>query len=145
MSEAQSVQSPFSPFETTILVVEDEAPIRLLMWHILNHAGFRVHLATDGVDGLRKLSQIGSIDLLITDLSMPGMTGLELARHAIEILPSLKVIYATGSQHCFPQTHADVTCLIKPFTVDELLQAVDHALHVENRAAGTGLVPHQTM
>lgn len=141
MSEVQSVQRPSSPFEITILVVEDEAPIRLLIWHILNQAGFRVHLATDGVEGLRKLSQTGSIDLLITDLSMPGMTGLELARHAVEILPALKVIYATGSQYCFPQTHADVTCLLKPFTVDELLTAVDHALHLENHLSASGLAP----
>ena len=135
---------PLSPFDTTILVVEDEAPIRLLIWHILKGAGFRVHLATDGVDGLRKISQIGAIDLLITDLSMPGITGLELARHALEIIPTLKVIYATGSQHCFPETRADITCLIKPFTVEELLRAVDHALRGHDRAAPRSLLPHQT-
>ena len=133
MSEAK-FERRLPSSDITILVVEDEAPIRLLIWHILNGAGFRVHLATDGIEGLQKLSQIGSIDLLITDLSMPGMTGLELAKHAQEILPQLKVIYATGSQHCFPQTHADVTCLIKPFTVDELLQAIGHALHFHEHA-----------
>ena len=103
MHEVRSITRSFSPFETTIFVVEDEAPIRLLMSHILDGAGFHVHLATDGVDGLRKISQIRAINLLITDLSMPGMTGLELARHALEILPSLKVIYASGSQYCFPE------------------------------------------
>ena len=138
-------KKPLSPAATTILVVEDEAPIRLLIWHILDAAGFRVHVATDGVDGLRKISQIGEIDLLITDLSMPGITGLELARHALEILPSLKIIYATGSQHCFPETRADITCLIKPFTVEELLRAVDQALHGHERIHSEGLVPHQIL
>ena len=145
MDEVKDQARPLSPFDTTILVVEDEAPIRLLIWHILDGAGFRVHLATDGVEGLRKISQIGAIDLLITDLSMPGITGLELARHAVEILPSLKVIYATGSQHCFPETRADITCLIKPFTVDELLRAVDQALHGHCRAAAEALVPNQSL
>lgn len=128
MNEVNPLHGPVTPSEVTILVVEDEAPIRLLIWHILNASGFTVHLATDGFDGLRKLSSIGAIDLLITDLSMPGMTGIELARHALAITPELKVVYASGSQHCFPETRADITCLTKPFTVDELLRAVDQAL-----------------
>jgi CheY-like chemotaxis protein len=118
----------FSPYDYAILLVEDEAPVRLLMWHILNAAGFVVHLATDGFDGLRKFSEVTRIDLLITDLSMPGMTGLQLAARALENLPDLKVIYATGSQECFPETRADITCLTKPFTVEELLTAVETAL-----------------
>src|SRR3954469_14247173 len=108
-------------FQTRILLVEDEAPVRLLMWHILNRARYTVFLATDGVDGLRKLSEAGRIDLLITDLVMPGMTGIQLARHAREIVPLLKVIYASGSQDCFPETRADIKCLVKPFTVEDLL------------------------
>jgi len=119
-------------FEHTILLVEDEAPVRLLMWHILDAAGYRVHLAIDGFDGLRKVSEIGAIDLLITDLAMPGMTGIELARQARAMMPDLNVIYATGSQDCFPETRADVTCLTKPFTVDELLSAVGAVLNVAN-------------
>src|ERR1041385_2198289 len=95
----------------TLLLVEDDAPVRLLMWHILEAAGYRVHLATDGFDALRKLSEIGSIDLLVTDRAMPGMTGIQLVRHAMEIIPELKVVYATGSQDCFPETRADITCV----------------------------------
>jgi CheY-like chemotaxis protein len=128
-------------FEHTILLVEDEAPVRLLMWHILDAAGYRVHLAIDGFDGLRKFSEIGAIDLLITDLAMPGMTGLELARQVRAIMPDLNVIYATGSQDCFPETRADVTCLTKPFTVDELLSAVGAVLNVPNVAAPVPAVP----
>jgi DNA-binding NtrC family response regulator len=115
-------------FQTRILLVEDEAPIRLLMWHILNQAGYTVFLAIDGVDGLRKLSEAGRIDVLITDLSMPGITGLQLAQHASEIVPDLKVIYASGSQDCFPETRADIRCLKKPFTVEELLETVRAAV-----------------
>jgi CheY-like chemotaxis protein len=114
--------------KTRILLVEDEAPVRLLMWHILNRAGYTVLLGTDGVDGLRKLSEAGHIDLLITDLAMPGMTGLELAQRASEILPCIKIIYASGSHDCFPETRADIHCLRKPFTVDELLEAVRNGL-----------------
>ena len=127
MIEDSRVQE-LSTFEYTILLVEDEAPIRLLMWHILDRAGYRVHLATAGLDALRKLSNLRKIDLLITDLSMPGMTGIQLARQARETLTDLKVVYATGSQECFPETRADITCLTKPFTVEELLGAVRAAL-----------------
>lgn len=128
-----------APFTQTILLVDDEAPIRLLMRSILDRAGYRVHLASDGFDALRKISEIGEFALLVTDLSMPGMTGIQLARHAIDMMPNLAVIYATGSQECFPETRADITCLAKPFTVDELLTAVRTALnsrhqHVEARA-----------
>jgi CheY-like chemotaxis protein len=117
-----------SNFQTKILLVEDEAPVRLLMWHILNQAGYTVFIAIDGCDGLRKLSEIGRVDLLITDLSMPGMTGVQLARHACEIMPGLKVVYASGSQDCFPETRADIQCLTKPFTVEELLRTVETTL-----------------
>ena len=126
--EKQFADRSEANFQTRILIVEDEAPIRLLMWHILNQAGYTVFLAMDGVDGLRKLSEAGHIDLLITDLAMPGMTGTQLAQHASEILSDLKVIYASGSQDCFPETRADVQCLKKPFTVDELLRAVRAAI-----------------
>ena len=126
--EKQFADRSDANFQTKILIVEDEAPIRLLMWHILNQAGYTIFLATDGVDGLRKLSEAGHIDLLITDLSMPGITGLQLAQHASEIVPDLKVIYASGSQDCFPETRADIKCLKKPFTVEELLQTVRAAL-----------------
>jgi hypothetical protein len=51
------------------------------------------------------------------------------------------VIYATGSQDCFPETRADVTCLTKPFTVDELLSAVGAVLNVPNVAAPVPAVP----
>jgi CheY-like chemotaxis protein len=120
-------------FHTRILLVEDEAPIRLLMWHILDQAGFTVFPATDGVDGLRKLAEAGRIDLLITDLAMPGMTGLELAQRASEIVPGLRIIYASGSQDCFPETRADIQCVRKPFTVEELLRAVQASLEADVR------------
>ena len=127
-TETQFANRSEANFQTRILLVEDEAPIRLLIWHILNQAGNTVFLATDGVDGLRKHSEAGQIDLLITDLAMPGMTGLQLARHASKIVPDLKVIYASGSQDCFPETRADIQCLKKPFTVEELLQTVRSAI-----------------
>jgi CheY-like chemotaxis protein len=108
----------------TILLVEDEAPTRLLMWHILEQAGYQVLLASDGIEGLQKLTAAIHIDLLLTDLSMPGMSGVELAQHAQRLLPHLKVLYASGAYDRFPEIDRAVGCLIKPFTVDELLEMV---------------------
>jgi CheY-like chemotaxis protein len=136
MSEVNRDQVGRACFQNTILLVDDEAPIRLLMWSILDRAGYTVHVASDGFDALRKMSEIGVFDLLVTDLSMPGMTGIQLARQAVELIPHLAVIYATGSQDCFPETRADITCLTKPFTVDELLAGVHSALNLRATRVG---------
>ena len=113
----------------TILLVEDEAPIRLLMWHILVEAGYKVLVATDGVEGQQKLiSEGGRVDLLLTDLSMPGLSGFELGQRAKVLRPEIKVLYASGSEGFFPDLRSDGSLLMKPFSVDELLEAVSGAL-----------------
>jgi CheY-like chemotaxis protein len=113
----------------TILVVEDEAPVRLLIGHILVQAGYKVILGSDGVEGLQKLTANSHIDLLLTDLSMPGMSGVELARRARCSRPDLKVLYASGAYDRFPEIDRAIGCLVKPFTVQELLEAVEHSIN----------------
>ena len=113
----------------TVLLVEDEAPIRLLMRHILVEAGYNVLLATDGVEGQQKLIAYGErVDLLLTDLSMPGISGFELAQRAKLLQPRIKVLYASGSEGFFPDLRSEGLLLMKPFTVEELLAAVAGAL-----------------
>lgn len=117
-----------------VLIVEDEAPIRLLMWHILSRAGYRLCLAIDGIDGLQKLNELERVDLLLTDLAMPGLNGVQLAERAQIIHPQIKIVYATGSQDCFPEFREDIRCVLKPFTVEELLKSVREALVTVERA-----------
>lgn len=81
----------------TILLAEDESSVRKLLKHLLESQGYRVFEAADGREALHLFEKdAGSIDLLLTDVIMPGLDGGELARKALASKPSLKVIYMSG-------------------------------------------------
>ncbi|MEZ5287283.1 MAG: response regulator [Vicinamibacterales bacterium] len=80
-----------------MLLVEDEPPLRQLTRRILESVGYRVLEAGNGEDALRKLEENRSqVDLVITDVVMPGMSGRELASRITEARPSTKVLYVSG-------------------------------------------------
>jgi two-component system cell cycle response regulator CpdR len=79
----------------TVLFAEDETPIRDSVAQFLSMSGFRVLKAEDGYEALRLLTQ-EDVDLLFTDIVMPGLDGIELARKAKRIRPSLKIMFVTG-------------------------------------------------
>jgi CheY-like chemotaxis protein len=79
----------------TILFAEDETPIRDSVGQLLSISGFRVLKAEDGYEALRLLTQ-EDVDLLFTDIVMPGLDGIELARRARRIRPNLKIMFVTG-------------------------------------------------
>ena len=78
-----------------ILVVDDEVQMRTMLDCMLQDAGYEVHTAEHGEEGLAKMRQ-HSFDLVITDQTMPGMTGLDLARRLLERKPELPIILCTG-------------------------------------------------
>ena len=81
----------------TILMAEDEESVRGLIKHLLTVRGYHVLDAVDGRDALRLFAQhAGRIDLLLTDMVMPGMNGRELADNILATNPNLKVIYMSG-------------------------------------------------
>jgi PAS domain S-box-containing protein len=113
----------------TILVVEDEDAVRGIARRVLERAGFRVLVARHGADALTVLANADTpVDLLLTDMVMPEMGGLELAVRAVEQVPSIRIILMSG------YTDADVGAigraervegfLPKPFTAESLLEAV---------------------
>ena len=113
----------------TILVVEDEAAIRRLAKRVLEAAGYQVLTASDGVDALRVLAERGSpVDLLLTDVIMPNMSGPELAARLAELHPSTRVLYASGyagdAELGVDAIGASSNFLGKPYHVVELTRKV---------------------
>jgi len=118
--------------QPTILVVDDEVPIQTIVRTVLEMHAYRVLTADDGDAALQQSQQHdGPIDLVITDMSLPGMTGGELVRQLLVARPKLHVLYISGhlSSEVSLVGGADGTMkfLSKPFTPKELL-AVVHAM-----------------
>lgn len=108
----------------TILVTEDQAELRSLSSHVLREHGYRVIEAGSGREALEKAAESpGAIDLLLTDVVMPGMTGTELAKEFRALKPGAKVLLMSG----YPGGEEPVD-LHKPFTPEDLLRAVRKAL-----------------
>jgi two-component system cell cycle sensor histidine kinase/response regulator CckA len=81
----------------TALLVDDEKAIRDYVAMILKQEGFRIFEADDGMDALALLRTIrGMVDVLVTDVSMPRMTGIELANAVTMEFPAIPVIYVSG-------------------------------------------------
>ncbi len=110
-----------------ILLVEDDDDNRELMAEVLESSGHEVLSAASGQEGLKKLSE-HPVDVVVTDVGMPGMGGLELARAAKAIAPRVPVVVVTGWAERDDIARArgrDVDAvLIKPVDPDALTQKV---------------------
>jgi signal transduction histidine kinase len=117
----------------TILVVEDEAGVRDLAGEFLRAAGYKVLEAHDGEDALEVVARYsGRIDLLLTDMVMPRMSGKKLAEHLRLTRPGLKVVLMSG----YAQFNAegaepspDPMMISKPFSMTSLVEKMDEVLH----------------
>jgi two-component system, cell cycle sensor histidine kinase and response regulator CckA len=117
----------------TVLVVEDEAPVRHLVTSTLQRAGYTVLSAEDATAALARLKGHGApIDLLLTDVIMPGRNGRELARDAMEFQPGLPVLFMSGyADRTFgPEGPGGLgdAFLQKPFALDVLVARVRQML-----------------
>ncbi len=124
-----------------ILVVDDEVRMATLIRRELEDHGHEVVTACDGSSALEQLSR-GTFDLLLTDLRMPGMDGLDLLREARKVAPGTEVVlmtaYASAQTAVQAMKSGAYDYLIKPFEMDELLIMVDRVteqerLRLENR------------
>lgn len=116
-----------------VLVVDDEAVTATMCATVLSHAGYTVTATTDVAEAIDLLRSRARIDLLLADIQMPGVSGLELAQIARDLDPAMAVIIMTGHTNA-GTLHAAARSgiadfLSKPFELDELRFAVDQALH----------------
>ena len=108
----------------TILVVEDDAIVRMLIVDVLEELEFAVLEAEDGNTALVFLEDAGrSIDLMMTDMGLPGMDGKELAAKARELRPTLPVLFASGYAESL-EVPAGMASIGKPFSIDQLRDKV---------------------
>ena len=115
---------------STIMLVDDSATILLSISNILTKAGYTVEKASNAADGLAKFKTGVKVDLLITDLNMPGMNGIEFIK-AVRTLPNYKFMpsrcLTTESQQA-KRLEAKAAgasgWLVKPATADELLGTI---------------------
>jgi PAS domain S-box-containing protein len=112
----------------TLLLVDDEQSVRRLMRRMLGRIGFHVLEAESGEEALRLAEQHeGDIDVLVSDVSMPGMGGVELGRRLLERRPRLRVLLVTGhAEDDVSLPGARILC--KPFRQEELELALDALL-----------------
>ncbi len=116
----------------TIVLVEDDEVVRTLAGEALAGLGYQVHVAATGVEGATLLNELGAVDLLLTDIGLPGgVSGKQLADAARATRPDLKVILITG--YAQEAMDADLVAqrielLRKPVLIDVLLRKVQDVL-----------------
>ena len=114
-----------------MLVVEDEAAIRSLLTEALRERGYAVHEAADGPAGLRLLQSGAAVDLLVTDVGLPGLNGRQLADAGRVMRPGMKVLFITGYNHGMDEDgvlEPGMELITKPFVLDELAGRVQAML-----------------
>jgi CheY-like chemotaxis protein len=114
-----------------VLLVDDEQRVREVVRMMLERAGHRVVEAESAEDAIEVFSTLKSVDLLVTDLQMPGMSGVELFDRLVERLPSLRVLFISGAA-----SPADLNAIArkravlleKPFSAETLANRVREVL-----------------
>ncbi|HLN04086.1 MAG TPA: response regulator [Bryobacteraceae bacterium] len=119
----------------TVLLAEDNEMVRSFVRSVLERQGYRVLAAENGAEALALAKRVGlyGIDLILADVDMPLLSGIELVRRLKQLRPDLKILYMTGQ----PAAHGnelwnDCAVIEKPFAYRTLVRGVDACLS-ENR------------
>jgi len=132
-----------------ILIADDEARVRLIMHDSLQKMGndYEIIAVSNGLDALHLVEQ-GRFDLVITDLRMPGMNGVELTRSIGETRPGTRVIWMTAygcSKTATERARLEVyRCLDKPIEIAEIRRVVREALEGQARRPQRVTVPEKS-
>jgi CheY-like chemotaxis protein len=124
--------APMASRDEVVLVVEDNEDVRAYSVMVLRELGYRVLEAEDADTALAVLKEVTRVDLLFTDVILPGRNGRQLAEAAREVKPHLRVLYTTGYSRNAIVHHgrldADVQLISKPFTFEQLATRVRDVL-----------------
>ena len=114
-----------------IILAEDDDDMRRFLVKALEKAGHHVTAFGEGASAFEEIKQ-ATFDLLLTDIVMPEMDGIELARRAAELDPSLKIMFITGfaavALHPDSKAPKDAKVLSKPFHLRDLVAEVDRMM-----------------
>lgn len=129
------IQLPFHGTES-VLLVEDEPSVRRAAAAALNMFGYKVLEACSGIEGQEIANACrGDFDLLLTDLVMPGISGIDLANQVIRDYPNVRVLCLSGySESILRDEQIQFPFLAKPFTVQQLLSKVREVLDASREA-----------
>jgi PAS domain S-box-containing protein len=131
--EARPVQAPIHPGDETVLLVEDEPEVRSLVQRILKTQGYTVVTAANPNEAIAVAREFkGTIQVMVTDIVMPGMNGLQLAERLLPTRPNMRVLFVSGYTHdaIGPQgiLEPGTAFLQKPFTPNALARKVREVL-----------------
>jgi CheY-like chemotaxis protein len=135
-----TISTNFSEIEprgnATILLVEDDELVSNLTFTVLEENGYHVLNAESGEEAMEICKETrGNIDLLLTDLIMPNMGGIEVADHVQKLKPAIKILFISGyTQNAIVDNHvleAEISFLEKPFSPTGLLRKVREVLEKE--------------
>jgi CheY-like chemotaxis protein len=115
---------------TTVLIVDDQEIVRMFMESFLRHLGYKTITAVSGEDGLFCFSaHQAEIDLVISDIVMPGMSGFKMVESIRALQPKIPVLFISGTVDELPKW-ADMTCSVlrKPFAAENVKAAVEKCL-----------------
>lgn len=126
----EAAQTAVRPLEQVVLLAEDEAAVRTFVKTILQREGYQVLEAADGSGAVALARKVnGAIDLLVTDIKMPGMNGLALAEALKEMRPGVPVVYMSGysdetDSNALHRPGEGSVFIAKPFLPQTLMDAV---------------------
>ncbi len=124
--------------DSVVLLAEDDPNVRRVAVSILQQLGYQPHVAADAEEALTIAGRLPAIDVLLTDLVMPGLSGVELYKALEKRHPDMAVVYMTGYAReglAIDLQLSDRARLVeKPFSVESLSRAIDAALHAVRSA-----------
>ncbi len=120
----------------TLLVVEDEPLVRMLTTFVLRESGFDVLEAGNGIEALEVLANGHPVDLVLTDVRMPVMDGMELYSRLRSSHPGLPILFFSGETGLDGEALGRARCLKKPLTPQELIAAVNEAITANGVCGG---------